>query len=308
MMLFALGCSTLGSHNARWNVDGPTFLWMYVPLLGGAVLICVSVRRAAKAALQTNASIHNLNLYEMAFLAGGARRVLQAIVVRLHGAGMLTLDDKGKVVGAGELQGVVDPMEAEVRRSVDTGEKTWEQLREALQTGLGGIQERLESMGLLIGGGEVRKVRAVAGLVMGAVLVVGLLRLWHGFVWNKPIGILAVLVVVGLVVMIALLRRPFRTRAGDSALERLQDAHGQGGWKSGDESGLATGAQLVMAVGLLGVSALAGTPLEKIKSKLGPENAGGFGGGCGSSCGSSCGGGGGGGGCGGGGCGGCGGG
>jgi uncharacterized protein (TIGR04222 family) len=298
-VLLVTGCSYSG-FTTRWNIDGPAYLGFYATLIGAAVLLCRCARRKVTDRGGNLASAPNLSLYEAAFLAGGARRLLQAMVVRFHEAGVATLNDDGKkVISKGVPEEVLDEAETEAAKCLQTGEKTWDEIREALQTKLTGIQERLERTGLLVRYAEAWKVKTLCFLTMGMVLAVGALRLWHGVTWGKPFYFLLFFMAVALGLMIWLMQGPFRTRAGDQALEELQTTLKQRGEKAFDGTSVLAGASLALAVGLLGLCAVRGTPLEKLESKLGPESGGGCGGGCG---GSSCGGGG----CGGGGCGGCG--
>ena len=295
-LVMVVGCSRVGSQGPSGNVNGPVFLSLYAALLCAAFMLCRSARRRltnSKGGFESGPP--NLSLYEAAFLAGGARRMLQSMVIRFYEAGIATLDDDGKkIIPKAVSDKVLDVAETEAAECLRSGEKTWEQLREALRPRLGGIQQRLENVGLIVGSVEAWKVRAVCALIMGTVLASGGSRMWHAFTWEKPFGILLFLMTVGLVLTIWLLQRPFRTIAGDYALEELKSAFKQKRETAFRETSVLAGAPLALAVGLLGVSAVRGTPLEKLESKLGPESGVGCGGGCGGSS------------CGGGGCGGCG--
>lgn len=297
-LLMVAGCSKFGINGPGWNVDGPTFLCLYVALLCAAVMLCRFARGKITNSKGGVESVpENLSLYEAAFLAGGARRLLQAMVIRFHEAGIATLDDDGKkVIAKGGPTQILDDAETEAAECLQSGEKTWEQLREALQPRLSEMRERLEGLGLLVRRVDAWKARAICGLLMGMVLAAGAHRLWHAFTSEKPFGILLFLVAAGLGLTIWLMQGPFRTRNGDGALENLQSAFNQNREKAFHGPCALAGAPIALAVGLLGVSAVRGTPLEKLESKLGPGTSGGCGGGCG---GSSCGGGGCGGGCGG---------
>ena len=296
LVMFGVGCSSLRTTSAKWIMDGETFLSAYIASLAVVILVCIAMRRAIRGPLPDGRIVRNLSFYEMAFLAGGVRRVLQAIVVRLHEAGAVKLNDKGNVIRSGKLETVLDPIEVDLRQSVEVTEKNWDQLRKTVQGRLDAIRNRLESMGLLVARSDVSRVRKASAWIMGLALFLGALRIWQGLREGYPTGFLVVLIILGFGVMLWFLQGPFRTRTGDAELEKLQEIHGKPNWKRGEDSGLMAGAQLALAVGLLGPTVLKDTPLEKIQSKLGPEYGTGCGGGCG---GSSCGGGGCGGGCGG---------
>ena len=107
-----------------------------------------------------------------------------------------------------EVQSVY-PLEAELQAALETGAKSWEELRSGIQSSLAGMQYRLTSIGLLVSGRSAFKARAVAGLIGGTVVTIGGLRLWHGFLWGRPIGFLAFLVMIALTLMLWALARPF---------------------------------------------------------------------------------------------------
>jgi uncharacterized protein (TIGR04222 family) len=304
-LLVALGCSTLPIRPLHWNVDGPTFLGIYVGVLAAAVIVSVIARRALARGSVRSRSAEELKLYEMAFLAGGSRRVLQSMLVRLHEAGIVTLDDKGKVHAEEKLFRPVDPMETTVRDSLETGAKTWAQLRGEIAGALAETQQKLIDAGLLVPDAEAFRARMISTLLMGGAVLIGALRLWHAVDVNRPFGFLLVLLLGALVAMLALLRRPFRTAEGDAALERVRAVPTEDALRELESSGV-FGAHSALAVSLFGVAVLSGTPLEKLQKQLGVDSSGASWAGCGSSCGGgggSCGSGGGG--CGGG-CGGCG--
>ncbi len=297
-LLVALGCSSLPVQPPDWNVDGPTFLVIYLGLLTVTVTASLVARKVLSRGGNVSRSGKNLRLYEVAFLAGGARRVLQSMLVRLHEAGVVTLDDKGKVHAAEKLLSPVDPMETTVRDSLEARAKTWADLRAEIADSLAETQAKLIEAGLLVPDADAFRARFISTLLMGGVLLIGGLRVWHALDVSRPFGFLLVLMLVALVAMLVMLRRPFRTAAGDAALERARGVPTEDAVRELEAPGV-FGAHSALAVSLFGVAVLAGTPLEKLQKQLGVDNSAAGWAGSGSSCG-----GGGGGGCGGGGCGG----
>ena len=71
--------------------------------------------------------------------------------------------------------------------------------------------------------------------------------------WGKPFYFLLFFMAVALGLMIWLMQGPFRTRAGDQALEELQTALKQRGEKAFHGTSVLEGASLALAVGLFGV-------------------------------------------------------
>ncbi len=295
MLLLLPGCAALDGISSGCQMDGPTFLAVYSVFLVGTIVLCAWVRRILKGPPVHGIVAPELDLYEKAFLAGGANRVLQALTVRMHAAGAAEFDGKGRLTGKGRLRDVLDPMETDVRQSVDGSKRTWTQLRETVQGRTGAIRHRLETLGLLVRRSDGAGLHVAAEFVAGIVFVIGALRIWHGITLDRPVGVLVFLLAVGTVVMIVLTRPPFRTRRGDRVLELLQGAHRLAPSETDDPTGSVAASALALSVGLLGAQALEGTPMEKLRQHFGTESSHGCGGGCGTSggdggCGGGCGG------------------
>jgi uncharacterized membrane protein YgcG len=143
---------------------------------------------------------------------------------------------------------------------------------------------------------------------VAATIVLGLAKIAVGISRDKPVGFLVLgCVALAVISLLALGRKPRRTRQGDAAVhgawKRFRESGQQAEWanRRRTEPAAQPAALMPLAVALLGIGALGGTthaflhsPVENLRTGSGSA-----GGGCGSS-------GDGGGGCGGGGCGGCG--
>jgi uncharacterized membrane protein YgcG len=174
--------------------------------------------------------------------------------------------------------------------------------------------QELRKEGLLVDETQSVKAILIPLAVAGIAIVVGGMKIFIGISRERPVEYLELLSFVTMIVaLVAFARKPMRSRYGDRVLEQLRDQYGHLR-HVGHHNFAVDPDSLVLAVGLFGMGALAGSELGYLTTALRTPPASSSGcnsstSGCGG--GSSCGGGGGdggGGGCGGGGggCGGCG--
>jgi uncharacterized protein (TIGR04222 family) len=167
------------------------------------------------------------------------------------------------------------------------------------------MADPLKAQGLMVADAAAGRAVVLPLLIAFGAIAVGVIKICIGAGRGKPIGFLIALCVVSLLIsLIALARRPLRSRKGDAVLEKLKERH-IGPRQVGRNISALPAAEFASVVGLFGMTALAGTELSDLRRSLQPPSCSSSIG-CGSSCGGGgCGGGCGGGGCGGGGCGGC---
>ncbi|MFM5884454.1 MAG: TIGR04222 domain-containing membrane protein [Novosphingobium sp.] len=222
---------------------------------------------------------------DLAFLASGNSRMIEAALTRLYAGGALSMDDRGRFSARPGARGETAlerailhaadhlPLAGVLRQARDHGSVT---------------DRRLTAGGLLMEPAERLGRRLLAAAPLLAVLCFGLVRLEIGMMRDKPVGFLIMLLIVtGVLALLRLALFDARTDEGRAQVvearsrnERLRLA------PTGEEAGL--------AVALFGTGALVGSPWSSLHSKRSGDGSG-----CSSSGGD-------GGGCGGGGCGGCG--
>jgi uncharacterized protein (TIGR04222 family) len=227
---------------------------------------------------------------QLAYLAGGAPRYVDALVARLFARGAVAVDRKLGISFRRPAEADASAAEIALRR-LSTPARYAEvdrQLRDYAD--LAG--EKLVEAGLLLDKGTALQMRFWQSLPFLVAMVFGSIKWEIGVLRERPVGYLTIFLVVTLTVAVwrfAALDR--RTRAGQAVLEdarrrqeRLRRA------APGDEAD--------MAVALFGTAALAGSAWSDLHGLRRSTTSNGDGGsGCGSDGGS---------GCGGGGCGGCG--
>jgi len=122
---------------------------------------------------------------------------------------------------------------------------------------------------LLLTAGEAAVLRLTsAGVVLLAGLF-GLTKVFLGVARDRPVGFLIALLILTLIVAVAFLgKRPFRSRRGDALLGRLRQDNAALEYAAGRSVHRLADSDLVLALGLFGLSALAAGPLRHAYTSL----------------------------------------
>lgn len=312
-----------------FDLQGPTFLVLYVTLLAGACFVAYFLRKRAAGpdpgparslvrADQDQDTIFRgvrFDAYEAAYLNGGPKLAIETAIATLVQSNALHLSfvDNTLSTVAGAPRGF-HPLEQAVHRLVESGEaNTVRTIRVKAAEAADRIATRLKALGLVIGGGREVISHVVPSMIMALVLLFGLVKVFVGIWRDRPIGFLFLLCCVTAFIAYRLYKSPsLRTVAGDETLERLKRENAALQSTAGAKpEGLASG-DVALAMALFGMTALAFSdqswsvlrkelfpprPVSSGSSSCGGSSCGSSSSSCGSSCG---------GGCGGGGCGGCG--
>lgn len=299
---------------------GPEFLTFYLV----ALVICVAWSffraRGAMSRFQVadNAMVPLTNPYEIAYLAGGAQRVVQLTVVRLVSDDLLEWKKSGGLQGLvskeNPLPAGLNEIERTVLKSAGSFGKTGMQLgnvADAIGGPLGQIERRLAILGLRPTASERSGAGFKAALPLGLLMGLGIAKLCIGLSREKPVLFLVLLLFLSFILLMVIVSRvPRLTAKGQNMLDTLHANHADlenrvlaSDAVSNQETSIALSllgpACLLGLGGYLGIDPLLSAQLKS----MGANNSGS---GCSASSGCSSGGGDGGGGCGGGGCGGCG--
>ncbi len=299
-----------------FTLPGPQFLLLYAIVFAGVTAVAIWLRwsmRGPGGAAPANLD-DELNPYEIAFLAGGTSSSINACLVRLvHHKVFGLAADAGRLWRLPtRVPDSAQPLEKMLAGAVTNNESMQvSRLFEMAEPTADRLRTRLEEKGLVLPRERVNRICLTSAGVTALVILFGLAKLIVGAVQNRPVGFLTILLFASaLGPVIAMLRRPFRTRLGNAALVRLRYDNDALKTAAGARANELNDADLIIAIGLFGVGVLAGGPLKDVLPILRKPDPGSSSSGSCSSCssGTSCGGGGdgGGGGCGGGGCGGCG--
>lgn len=296
-------------------ISGAEFLVGYAIAFLIANLWAASSRKRHREAISSTAPAHTEDPYELAFLAGGARRVAQVAVVRLILEGHIEWQPKwtgARLVARSEAATTAPTsrIEADLASSIAAAGKGGlkvDRLMPLVAPLVRPFEVRLATRGLRPTAAERASGAFAAIWPLILLIVVGVFRIAIGVGRDKPVGFLIAAVI--LTVLVAAFwgkRGGYLTPAGKERLDTLREKHrdrkSMSFPKPADHL-----PEIAIGTALFGTSAVAALPgvgpiHQEIHNAIGTSTtqsqAGSSGcGGCSSGCGS---------GCGGGGCGGCG--
>lgn len=288
---------------------GPDFLAFYVLFFPACFGLAFWLRwkwRLPNGADWANAPA--LDGYSTAFLNGGRVLTVNTAIANLVNQKAMRVDAKsGRLTSIAPRPQFSHPLERLIYIAAEsTNGNTISNVRLTAIPGVTAIAEELKKKGMVVADDAAGKAVLIPLLVAFAAIAVGVVKIIIGLNRDRPVGFLVALCILFTIAsLVALARRPVRSRYGDKVLEQLRAKHVGPRGLGGNASSISA-QEFATMVGLFGFAALAGSGLEDLRQQLQPPaQTGGSWSGCGSGCGgggSSCGGGG----CGGGGCGGCG--
>ena len=298
------GCQANSTIPNPLNFTGPEFLLFYfcssivVICLASILRFCLRLPYAKKDDLPSP-----LNLYEMAYLAGGKDRVVDTAIASLVQQQYATPDsNKRSLKFTGSINEVSDPIEEAV--AIATKNKTSiNDIRDdslaSLNVKMNQIQNKLCELSLLISDQQCLRIKQYPMYLILACIALGIAKIMVGTYRGKPVGFLVIMcLILGFIAISFWNTTPFRSHYGDRILKVLQKNNPLNIGSNTDEN-------LAVALALGGTTFLPSDlrllfmPPVYTSSRSGSSSSSGGGSSCGSGCGSGCGGG-----CGG--CGGCG--
>jgi uncharacterized protein (TIGR04222 family) len=253
--------------------SGPEFLALYVAVLIGAIGIAIGLRWLLRLpACEPPAEALELSPYLLAYLAGGARRAIDTVIVRLMRSRSLALDaDTGKLCQQGDSP---SPKANKLKRVVyaAAGPKPGKHINDihaAAAAVADQMREPLKSFGLVLTAGEAVTLRLTSAAVIILAGLFGLAKVIIGVARDRPVGFLRGLLVLTLIVAVVfVIKRPFRSRRGDTLLRRLRHDNAALQYAAGRSVNRLADTDLVLALGLFGLSVLAAGPLRNAYTSL----------------------------------------
>jgi uncharacterized protein (TIGR04222 family) len=275
-----------------FDVDGPTFLQIYLALMAVFIAVALLVRtllRSAVAGIRTEA--RHLKPAEVAYLRSGSEGALQATIAGLAHRDRISQEDAKQLrAQPGKALGSTGPFELAVIRTLTKTSHDFETIKNRTGAATNAIDDRLVSLGLL----ETRSTRAriggISATIVAVPVVLGVLRIARGLSLDHKVGYLLLLTFATAVVAMALWQGPpMRSRDGDEVLEKLTSQNEALRETAKSRPSAVAPAELALAVALFGDSVLAGTPHASLATlwatNSGSSGSCGGGGGCGGGCG-----------------------
>ncbi|ROO83858.1 uncharacterized protein (TIGR04222 family) [Actinocorallia herbida] len=241
---------------ATWGIEGPAFLALYVLLAALAVALVVALRRGPAAGVSMPG---DLTPPELALLAGGDHRAVAASLAGLRLAGAVASAPGGKVLTTGPAPAGAAPLDHAVLYAAGAGIRSGDLVRQpAVAHELAAVRAALIARGQLLGPAARNSIRLRA-LLLVPVLLLGAARVAAGIGAERPVGLIAaVLVVLAVVTAVMLARAPERARAADHtvaiARQRLEGLHPTNAPSYADHGSSAA----ALAVAVFGGAALIG--------------------------------------------------
>jgi uncharacterized protein (TIGR04222 family) len=294
------------------DLPGPQFLLLYVVLIIAAAGIARLIKRLLVSPQWSDMRRINLDAYEAAYLRGGARQAIDAAIAMLAQKQLLKISKTTRSISTtGPLPAGAHWFEKAVHQTISPkSERQINDIRSSsmLTPHTERLASQLKDGGLIPADSRWQMARMVSVLVMLAVLLLGVAKIFIGISRNRPVGFLIFLcIIAGIITLVVYNSRPARTRLGNQALEQLRGESAALQMAARTRPHLLASGDVALAIGLFGIEALAFTndSWTDLKTALQPPIATGSSSSSSSSCsssscGSSCGGGGGCGGCGGG--------
>ncbi|WP_406629455.1 TIGR04222 domain-containing membrane protein [Amycolatopsis sp. WGS_07] len=287
-----------------WGISGPQFLLIYGLALAVVLVVQLSwpsfARSRKRNAPATVEAPLRPDVYQLAYLAGGADRAVDTAIATLLEQELLRVSSKGKLSAIGKRPR--NGLERAVHDAAQGGTATVAKMRTAtvVQPEVNKIREDLERRGLVtVAGDGLDSFRAGVVAVYGVLLVIGIARAVNGAQLDRPIGgLIALLVVAGTLTLIAFSSRKARqtarpTDAGHAIVVQAKE-EARAAQERPEEFAAASRGGGVLFAGAAGVVALGGIALypdDEMSTALLSGGGSSWAGGGGSSGGSSCGGG-----------------
>ncbi|MGW6933721.1 TIGR04222 domain-containing membrane protein [Lentzea sp. NPDC054927] len=235
-----------------WGLSGPEFLQLYWIGLALAVLVAIVVRVRVRAG-HSNQPVRSLDMDELAYLAGGPRRVVETAIARLLTAGELRTSRRGTVQATSTTQSLNSVDRAVITDAQRYTNRTVNLMIPAL-TGDGAVTaigRRLEDMGLVVNPDVAKSALRKGSVLLWVLLAIGVVRWVNGIAIGANIGWLTLQLVITGALIFVLTRRGkhVRTSKGNSVLDAARTTNTRSAATS-DEALYAGAAGLVLFGGL----------------------------------------------------------
>jgi uncharacterized protein (TIGR04222 family) len=267
-----------------FNLTAEPFLTLYLVLAAIVFLWAFRQRSMIGPTAQVPRPLSEL---ELAFLAGGARRVGDAALLCLTSNRGATVDAKGRTINVINETPLAALTSSPIALSF-ASDMTRQQFQQAIEPLVARVRDRLEAFGYYPTDAQTTSFRMNVLPFVGVLLLFGATKAMIGAERNHPIGFLMFLLAITVVAGVGLASRPARTQAGKEALQSYQSRHARAARAPRDH-------ELLLAVALSGAAVLSGTAYASVYAAArtmgsGGGGDGGGGGGCGGGGGGGCGG------------------
>ena len=198
-----------------WGLSGPEFLQLYWIGLALAVLVAIIVRVRVRAGHSTT-PVRSLDMDELAYLAGGPRRVVETAIARLLTSGELRTSRRGTV----QVTSTTNSLNAVDRAVITDSQRYTNRTINLMIPAVSGdgavtaIGRRLEEMGLVVHPDIAKSALRKGSIALWVLLVIGVARWVNGLAIGAPVGWLVLQLVITGALIWLLTRRGKHVRTG----------------------------------------------------------------------------------------------
>ena len=226
---------------------------------------------------------HQLNVLELAYLAGGAGRLGDAILLSLASGNGVNISPGGDKITVMDQKPLGLLLGNQTRGLSFEPDMTRKKFQTAVKPMVEAIEERLQKLGYAPGDEQMESFRWNVLPFVGLLMAFGIVKVFVGGVErHHPVGFLVVLLFITALFGFILAKRPTRTRAGKEALQSYKASNARASRAPLEH-------ELLLALALSGPIVLSGTAYASVyaasqtmsSSDGGSGCGGGGGGGCG---------------------------
>ena len=254
-----------------WNpfdwTAGP-FLSFYLAIAAIVFVWGFSLRSMIGPAAQAN---RELSVLELAYLAGGARRIGDAVLLSLTSGNGASITPRGDTITVTDQT----PLASLVGRSTHLPfqpSMTRQQFQTAVTPIVERVQGRLQQFGYCPTADQMTSFRMAVLPFVVLLVVFGMTKVMIGAERHHPVGFLVCLLFLTAFAGFVLAKHPTRTRSGKDALRNYQASHARAARAPVDH-------ELLLAVALSGAIVLSDTAYAPVYAASRTMNSGGDGGG-----------------------------
>lgn len=272
LSLMITSCQIISQIPNPINFTGAEFLTFYISLGVMGIALAAWLRFSLCLVSANTKHQPDLNTYEIAFLAGGNRRLIMAAIASLVKQGYVEVLKESKLVVTGKIDPIADPVEKAVAQDILATDGAIEQVFQKSQGMKDSIRSRLEQLGLFLSDAQALKAQIYPSLIVVILLGIGLCKMAVGISRGKPVGLLLICIFGFLVLGARFFFKPQRSRYGEIIFNNLTNRSKHLKTANSSDS------ELVLAVALFGATVLmADMALADLYQMLTPTTDGGDG-------------------------------
>ena len=214
--MLVTGCQNLTSISDPLNMSGPDFLFFYLKLSCITLVIAHGLRWLLRLPTsQGKPQSVLLTPYEIAYLANGQARVIQTVITKLTKQDLIQVYRQEKMVRFdGNINTLSDPIDIAIAQAATTHIEL-SKLESLPLEPIKLLQEKLESLELLVSSKNKIKALIYSSTLIGLLLLFGIAKICVGISRDKPVGFLIMLCVFLFIISLSLFIPLHRSRYGD---------------------------------------------------------------------------------------------